>query len=107
MINAIQFLEGKKRVCDTFKKADCEGCPFLYDEYPEKATCGFSYNELYWNHETIIEILEKWLAAHPTRTNEEKFVEVFGFNPGVLRLGADSWYDIWMHKEYKEPRHED
>lgn len=106
MINALQFLEGKKRVCDIFKKANCEGCPLLYDEYPEKATCGFSCNEIFWTNETLIDILEKWLDAHPTRTNERKFVEVFGFDPGVLRFGNDSWYEIWLNKEYKEPEHE-
>lgn len=76
MLTAIEFLEGKNRMCQKQKCIDCElscdnnGTNLLCQEfiktYPEKA----------------IGIVEEWLKENPLKTNKDKFNEIFKKDKG-------------------------
>lgn len=71
MLNAVEFIKTRKRMCDSIHScAACElgsldyGCRDFTDAEPERA----------------VEIVENWGKRHPLKTNREKFEEVFGIH---------------------------
>lgn len=81
-----------------------ETCSSLMDNFPEKAE----------------QIIMDWAKEHPTKTNADKFEEVFGFeldmveisevtNGCILKCGETKFceecvkYNFWS-REYKEPK---
>ena len=74
MLTAIEFLKGKNKIC---KKEKCIDCRLSADNNGTNLLC----NEFIKTcPEKAIEIIEKWLKENPTKTNLEKFHEVFGEN---------------------------
>lgn len=70
MSEFVEVMKQKRRMCKSFEL--CKGCPL------SKSTEGCSYEltEFPRNAELII---MKWASEHPSKTNADKFKEVFGY----------------------------
>lgn len=78
--------------------------------------CGHS--SLAYNAFEIIEAVEKWAKEHPVKTNADKFKEVFGVEPSLVRCplkrecrGCEYKCELgvtikFWNSEYKEPEKE-
>lgn len=98
-----------KKLCKNEEKFGCleRECP-LYHPYRDELHLTCFYALLEYSDE-IEPILKKWLAEHPTKTNRDKFVEVFG---EIERFGKCEIVDCstvpclecgWWNREYVEP----
>ena len=96
-----EAMEIKKKICESVIGA-CSNCPIANsaDECIEFFTCHSGEAETF---------LKEWLAEHPTKTNRDKFVEVFG---EIKRYGKCEIIDCstvpclkcgWWNREYVGP----
>ena len=96
-----EAMEIKKKICESVIGA-CSNCSIANsaDECIEFFTCYSGEAETF---------LKEWLAEHPTKTNRDKFVEVFG---EIKRYGKCEIIDCstvpclecgWWNREYVEP----
>ena len=91
-----------RRMCKSYE--GCAGCPL--DHQPNDKTC---WDALRDESNEVEKILKKWAAAHSVKTNEDKFVEVFG---GIEKYDTDCKHPCgvvpcrtcdWWKQEYVEP----
>ena len=94
MINAVEYLEGLKRMC-TYYSPTCEKCPLH----------GCGENEVEKPMECV-EAVEAWLEAHPTRKyfNVQKYImqtieEGIGDDALLELLGEGGWVRDCVGKE--------
>lgn len=95
-----EAMEIKKKICESVIGA-CSNCSIANsaDECIEFFTCYSGEAETF---------LKEWLAEHPTKTNRDKFVEVFG---EIKRYGKCEYHCAtvpcqscdWWQQEYVEP----
>lgn len=96
-----EAMEIKKKICESVIGA-CSNCPIANsaDECIEFFTCHSGEAETF---------LKQWTAERPTKTNRDKFVEVFG---EIERFGKCEIIDCstvpclecgWWNREYVEP----
>ena len=72
-----------------------------YEGFCKECPLGFVLSCRHWvfdNPKEAEEIIMKWAAENPFKTNGAKFREVFGYD-FVQAVYADNWYNA----EYKEP----
>lgn len=89
-----------KRMCD--KNKICSKCPIKTVMNNTIDSCG---TWILINPETAENIIMKWSAEHPVETNEDKFKEVFGYDPYTVTIFDDNFIK-WLKKEYKEPKND-
>ena len=111
MIDAVEYVKEKVRMChaDPIEKFKCDRCPMFADTV--EIGC------VYWEETDpaeAVRIVEDWSKAHPIRTNGQKFVEVFGFDPWRVVTGDEESWDIvfndnltqlnFWRSPYEEPK---
>lgn len=109
----VEYIKIKKKMTDNCK-ISCLDCP-LYQYRDKNLPCTLFQNDYPEKAEAIV---KEWAKAHPIKTNEQKFREVFGVginasttNHGyfiidnLIKADSDSKYiDTihWLEAEYKE-----
>lgn len=107
MAEFVEVMAIRNRMCNKVK--GCGNCPI------SSSSTGFTCRELvHRDPKKYEDILLKWNAEHPIKTNKDKFEEVFGFNMGLDMMGCNGFdcpdnqvcetcqfLDFWK-KEYKE-----
>lgn len=76
-----------------------------YDGFCKECPLGFALSCRNWvtsHPKEAEEIIMKWAAENPPKTNGAKFREVFGYD-FVRAVYADDWYNA----EYKEPEEQE
>ena len=76
MLDAVEFLKERLRMCETYSESFLcgRGCPMPF------RPCEFhSFTEGHF--EQMVETVEQWSKEHPIITNGMKFEEVFGIKP--------------------------
>ena len=76
MMDALEFIKQKARMCNTYP--DCKGCP-IYNEgvrsYGDKyRLCDYFFDK---NPEEAISIVEQWAEKHPPKTRQSEFLKIF------------------------------
>lgn len=73
-MDAIKFLEERKRMCYSFGGFSCEGCPI----YRNAGEMGCATFRSYYPEQAVA-IVEKWSAEHPQKTRKDDFFEKFPY----------------------------
>lgn len=98
-MDAVKFLEEKKRMCDRYYPVDCKGCPLE----PAPEVSGYASCEQFAEEDPseVVLNVEEWSEANPIFTNAMKFEEVFGTLTPVAKLinSNPKWWDM----EYETP----
>ena len=61
-MNAVEFLKKQKRLCKSFEDCSCHDCPLF-------EMCFTTSDELDFDEEEVVRIVEEWAEKHPIRTN--------------------------------------
>lgn len=80
-MDAIEFINERQRMCATFI-GGCTGCPL------DGTLCG-GFNKV--EAERLVGAVEEWSAAHPRKTRQSVFLELY---PNA-RVTTDGTVDIW------------
>lgn len=117
MMNAVEFLEAKTKMCSVYKQYNhCTGCPLgiqsgYLDETCESFMCG--------NPRVAVQIVEEWIKTESKITNFNKFKELFGDLPWQKYVAQDNCYATecmyptpcvncpWWRKEYRKNTEEE
>nr|DAN03100.1 MAG TPA: hypothetical protein [Caudoviricetes sp.] len=83
MMDALEFLKARKRMCEATKCASCKLCHmqrgcFIAPENEEIDAC-----------EEAIAIVEQWATAHPVKTRQSVFLEQWPeafYSDGLLQI---------------------
>lgn len=73
-MDAVKFIEERKRMCESFGMS-CEGCPAFGTN--EDALCCAVEKESLLDATAQIAIVEKWSAAHPRKTRQDVLLEQY------------------------------
>ena len=68
MMEALEFLKERKRMCRSFG-GSCTGCPC------EKVRCVINAHVSDDDYKRIVAMVEEWSAAHPRKTRQSVFLE--------------------------------
>jgi hypothetical protein len=83
------------RMCNSHKS--CASCPI-------KKNCVTSCRKFIFDHpDEFEEIIMKWAAEHPFKSNGTKFLDVFGVPFWAISCGVTPAISKWLRSEYKEP----
>ena len=85
-MDAVKFIEERNRMCRS-SSPDCEGCR-IDEVKPVVSEC------VLWvfdNPKRAVEIVEEWSAAHPRKTRQSVFLEMF---PNVMKYENPHDVDI-------------
>ena len=93
-----KIIKERERMCNAHG-IRCEGCPLSRIRRKSETICTLFMIK---DPEEAEEILMKWAAENPFKTNGAKFREVFGYD-FVQAMHADDWYNA----EYKEPEEQE
>lgn len=88
-MDAVKFIQEHKRMCKSSKI--CEGCPF-----DQTGDCIEGIKNIA-NPEEYVDYVETWSNEHSLVTNEDRFVEMFGF---AIKT-TDERLSEWFKQEYK------
>ena len=69
-MEALEFLKERKRMCRSFC-GSCRGCPC------EKVRCALNSLTSDDDYKRIVAAVEEWSAAHPRKTRQSAFLEMF------------------------------
>ena len=92
-------MEQAARMCKSYE--NCRSCPvgkirtvncrkFIFD-HPDE----------------FEEIIMKWAAEHPFKSNGTKFVEIFGVQFWAITCGVTPAISKWLRSEYKVPEEQE
>lgn len=72
IMDALEFFNGKNRMCNSFGSDSCDGCKFKVEK-------GAMYCHVYIKKypERAIEIVEEWLEEHPEETYLTQFLKYY------------------------------
>ena len=88
---------------DNKGEKNCYGIACYEDDCPFFSIChNVNENKLYKAFDAI-KIVEQWAQDHPVKTNEERFLEVFG----DVEESDAKFNENWLMSEYKYPKKED
>ena len=76
-----------------------------YDGFCKECPLGFAASCRNWvigQPEEAEEIIMKWAAEHPFKSNGTKFCEVFGVSFWSISCGVTPAISKWLRSEYKE-----
>lgn len=74
MMDAVEFLKEKSRMCNTFNLCDGGGYKETCKLYKEGLTCADYTNDY---PEEAVEIVERWAKEHPRKTRQSEFLKMF------------------------------
>ena len=74
MMDAVEFLKEKNRMCNTFNLCDGGGYKETCELYKEGLSCADYINA---HPEKAVEIVEQWAKEHPRRTRQSEFLKMF------------------------------
>ena len=74
VMDAVKFIEERKRMCKSFGMS-CKGCPAFGTD--EEALCCAVEKESSLDATAQIAIVEEWSAAHPCKTRQDVFLEQY------------------------------
>ena len=89
-MDAVKFIQEHKRMCKSFAYTSCCGCP------NRKESCLSNIRSIS-DPDEYVDYVETWSKEHPLVTNEDKFVEMFGF----AITTTDERLLEWFKQEYK------
>ena len=74
MMDAVEFLKEKDRMCNTFNLCDGGGYKETCELYKEGLSCADYINA---HPEKAVAIVEQWAKEHPRRTRQSEFLKMF------------------------------
>ena len=74
MMDAVEFLKEKSRMCNAFNLCDGGGYKEKCELYKEGLTCADYTNDY---PEKAVEIVERWAKEHPRKTRQSEFLKMF------------------------------
>ena len=74
MMDAVEFLKEKERMCNTFNLCDGGGYKETCELYKEGLSCADYINA---HPEKAVAIVEQWAKEHPRRTRQSEFLKMF------------------------------
>ena len=89
-MDAVKFIQEHKRMCKSFAPHFCVGCP------NENQMCLNNIRSIA-DPDEYVDYVETWSSEHPFVTNEDRFVEMFGF---AIKT-TDERLSEWLKQEYK------
>ena len=98
-MQSIEFLEEKKRMCESFGPQCRDECPIYKEQKKENAnlySC-WAFTEIY--PVRVVNAVEKWSHDNPRMTNGQKFKEIFG----RYFYEAEAVAEHWLFENYIEP----
>nr|DAI81389.1 MAG TPA: hypothetical protein [Caudoviricetes sp.] len=85
VMDAIKFIEERRRMCKSFNSLECKGCP-AFNAYELSCVVDKASKV---DAKGQIAIVEKWSVAHPRKTRQDLFLEQWPeaqVEDGVLTL---------------------
>ena len=79
----------------------CNDCPLAAKSRGTDITCSTFLKE---SPEEAEEIILRWAAEHPFKSNGTKFCEVFGVPFWAISCGVTPEISKWIRSEYKEAK---
>lgn len=98
-MDAVKFIEERKRMCKSFGET-CKGCPG-FDIY-EEALCLVD-RESTLNAAAQIAIVEKWSDEHPYKTRQDVFLEQYP-ETNLDRYGIIQICPTQLFSSYRSPK---
>lgn len=100
MMDAVEFLKGKNRMCDNCAEDYGEEC-MLHTKAQEVGELCSTYAQRY--PAEAVEIVERWAKEHPRKTRQSEFLKMFPrasmTADGIIAFCPDS-----MDSEFECPR---
>ena len=98
MAEFVKVVTEHKRMCENFKMCGkfCKECPLGF-----AASCR---NWVLAQSSEAEEIIMKWAAEHPFKSNGNKFEEIFGVPFWAISCGVTPEIAKWLRSEYKEDK---
>lgn len=72
MMDAVEFLKTKNRMCETYLRAEpskCDGCPF--DDVAGAMCSSWCFEHM----AEAVAIVERWAEQHPAKTRQSEFLK--------------------------------
>ena len=91
-MDAVKFIEERNRMCKSFGDR-CTGCP-ASDACKNGSCCAFDMGSKL-DATAQIAIVEKWSAAHPSKTRQSEFLNLFpdaDLSTGTVNVCPNSLY---------------
>lgn len=73
-MDTVKFIEERRRMCKSFYDG-CNGCP-AFNAFDNNLCCAVG-NESMMDATAQIAIVEEWSAAHPRKTRQDVFLEMW------------------------------
>ena len=99
MAEFVKVVTEKNRMCEANKC--CSSCPLSAKSRGTDITCSTFLKE---SPEEAEEIILRWAAEHPFKSNGTKFCEVFGVPFWAISCGVTPEISKWIRSEYKEAK---
>lgn len=71
-MDAVKFINGRERMCGSFN-GRCTGCG-IAARLDQHETC---HDYVRWHPAEAVEIVERWVKAHPLKTRQSEFLKMF------------------------------
>lgn len=97
MAEFVKVVTEKNRMC-TAHGGYCDGCPLAAQSRRSDIPCPIFLEE---SPEEAEEIILKWAAENPFKSNGTKFLEVFGVPFWAISCGVTPEISKWIRSEYK------
>ena len=98
MAEFVKVITEKNRMCNAHGNS-CDGCPLSRIRRKSETICTMFMIK---DPEESEEIIMKWAAEHPFKSNGTKFLEVFGVPFWAISCGVTPAISEWLNSEYKE-----
>lgn len=92
-MDAVKFIEERRRMCKSFDTC-CNGCP-AFNACNNNLCCAVG-NESMMDATAQIAIVEEWSAAHPRKTRQIEFLNLFpdaDISTGTVNVCPNSLYE--------------
>ena len=92
-MDAVKFIEERNRMCKSFVNG-CKGCP-AFNACDKDLSCAVG-NESTLDATEQISIVDKWSAAHPRKTRQSEFLNLFpdaDLSTGTVNVCPNSLYE--------------
>ena len=100
MAEFVKVVTERNRMCAAHGEY-CNGCPLSARSRGTDIPCPTFLEE---SPEEAEEIILKWAAEHPFKSNGTKFLEVFGVPFWAISCGVTPAISKWIRSEYKEAK---
>lgn len=94
------IIKERERMCNAHGNT-CDGCPLSRIRRKSEIICTLFMIK---DPEEAEEIIMKWAAEHPFKSNGNKFEEIFGVPFWAISCGVTPAISEWLKSEYKEDK---